>query len=101
MDFSIFKIKEELSPGMLPRWWMGYAYHKINQQLIVYYLIPFNFIVALWRNIYFRLQRGMADKINEIYRKGYRKGYDEGWEQFDERFKRLEELLNEKLHSCN
>ena len=64
----------------IPKYY-GYAYTDIITDMRVYYLIPVNFIVAIWRKISFKLRHGFRDKVYKQVRSKseFQEGYDMGF----------------------
>lgn len=68
--------KMSLGEKIKPFW--GFSYWEENSMMVVCYPIPLNWIVAIFRNVYWKFMVAQ-DKRHEELAKEYNKGYEEGY----------------------
>ena len=67
---------------MVPSKLLGFSYYELDRDVRVFYIIPFNIIIALWRRFYVWIRFECCRKINQrelaIHMAGFGEGYREG-----------------------
>jgi len=80
-------------------WYYGKSYRKFDMRVDVFHIIPFNFLIRMWRNIvYFwnrlRFSQPYSDQIlDKTFNDAFMQGYNTCEKTLDRRLQILQEHL--------
>lgn len=66
-----------LAQGEALPWWGGVAYYSPYSDHLIYYPVPFNWLVRWGRDIGWFLRKGKKDALAKAYEAGYEAGIGE------------------------